>query len=243
MSRKLISLWFLGAAILPLPAQEPPSIQVEIRTLAFSTGLQQPDAHAQDPAAGEAAASVAAPIKTYLNHQFVPIQLKSRKIAFTTKPDRASLTREGELIGEVTLPQDVSSAILLFLPGKPGGKAKCQILAIDDSKRAFPPGSYHATNLSSLPIRLMLERTSYEIKPGQRLVIDEPPMRDNGQAGMRTFAFRNNSWQPVATGLWQNPGDARSVLVLFQNPATGEVQLRAFDDDPPRTPLVVAKSP
>ncbi len=224
----------LLSAVCPLAAQETPAIRAEIRMLAFTSDLQHAEAYAQDPAGPDTAVAVKAPIKTYLNHQFSIIQFKSRKIVFTTKPDRASLTREGELIGEVTLPDDVNSAILLFLPSKAGGKSLCQIMAINDSKKAFPSGSYHATNLSALPIRLMLEKKNYDFKPGQEILIEDPPVREGRQSGMRTFAFKDNAWMPVATGLWPHPGDARGVLVLFQNPASGDVQLRAFDDDPPR---------
>ena len=230
----------LCSAVFPLAAQEPPSVRAEIRMLAFTSAQKQKEAYAQDPTAAVTAESVAAPIKTYLNHQFSTVSLKSRKIVFTTKPDRASITREGELIGEVTLPEGANSAILLFLPGKPGGKARCQIMAINDSKHAFPAGSYHVTNLSPLPIRLTLEEKIFDFKPGQVTSIEDPPVGASGQSGMRTFMFKNNAWQPISTGLWPHPGNARGVLVLYLDPASDNVQLLAFDDVPPRDPQAAA---
>jgi hypothetical protein len=142
------------------------------------------------------------------------------------------------MIGEVTLPSGANSAILLFLPGK--DKNSAQIMAIDDSKRAFPAGSFHATNLSPLPIKLMLEEKQFDFKPGQAQLIQDPPTGDTGQTAMRTFSFKNNAWGPVATSLWPHPGDARSVLVFYQNPNAGEVQLRSFADVPPRAPQAAA---
>lgn len=248
MNHRMFSKTFLALVVLwpsvgQLAAQTPPGAKVEIRMLAFSPDLQKPEAYAHDPAADPTAVSVAAPIKTYLNHQFSNVQLKTRKITFTTKPDRASLTRDGELIGEVTLPDGANSAILLFLPGKPGDKARCQIMAINDSKKAFPAGSYHVTNLSPLPIRMMLEEKNFDFKPGAVMLIEDPPVREGRQTGMRTFAFKDNAWKAIATGLWPHPGNARGVLVLFQDPVTTDVQLRAFDDDPPREPQAATAAP
>ncbi len=243
MSRKLFPI----AAVLSLfsfcqAAEEVPTIRVELRMLAFAPSLQQKDAFAHDPAAEVGAASVAAPIKTYLNHEFSTLQLKSRKVVFTTKPDRESLTREADRIGEVTLPEGVSSAILLFLPANAGGKGTCQIMTINDAVKAFPAGSYHATNLSPLPVRLMLEQKAFEFKSGQTMLIENPPVRAGNQSGMRTFAFKNNAWAQIATSLWPHPGKGRGVLVFFANPATGEIQLKAFDDVPPRAPAEAGKA-
>lgn len=228
----------LASSIVSLSAQDSAPGKVEIRMLAFSSAQQKKEAFAHDPLADPTAAAVPAPIKTYLNHQFSTVILKSRKIVFTTKIGRDSMKTPEDVIGEVTLPSGANSAILLFLPGK--DKNSAQIMAIDDSKRAFPAGSFHATNLSPFPIKLMLEEKQFDFKPGQAQLIQDPPTGDTGQTAMRTFSFKNNAWGPVATSLWPHPGDARSVLIFYQNPSAGEVQLRSFADVPPRTPQAAA---
>jgi hypothetical protein len=76
--------------------------------------------------------------------------------------------------------------------------------------------------------------------PANLVLIEDPPVGDGGQTGMRTFVFKNNAWVPVSTGLWPHPGQARSVLILFQNPSSGNIQLRGFDDVPPRAPQAAA---
>lgn len=231
--------FLVSAAI--LTAQEAATGRFELRMLAFSPDLQKKEAFAHDPSADAAASGVPAPIKTYLNHEFSTVILKSRKVVFTTQSDRESLKNDADIIGEVTLPEGANSAILLFLPGK--DKTHSRIMAINDSKRAFPAGSIHVTNLSPLPVKLMLETKQFDFKPGQVVLIEDPPIGDSGQSAMRTFVFKNDAWSPVATGLWQHPGDARSVRVLFQNPNAGEVQLRAFDDIPPRSPQAATATP
>ncbi len=220
----------------PLVAQEAPPVRAEIRLLAFSTDIQQKDVFIQDPAALPETASTPGNIKTYLNHEFVPVVLKSRKISFTTKPDRASLTREGELVGEVTLPVGAESSILLFLPGKPGEKTLYRIMPIADSKKAFPAGSFNITNLSPMPMRLLLEKTNFEFTPGQTKLVENPPVRAGGVCGMRASVFRENRWDEISTSLWPHPGNARALMIMYLDTASGNVQLKGYDDVPPRAP-------
>jgi len=231
---------FVLAVSLPLTAQEKAPAKTELRFLAFSAEVQQKEVFAHDPAAPDVTAPVKVEIKNYLNHQFSTLALLSRKIVFTTKAERASIGHPEEVIGEVSLPNGVNSAILLFLPGKAGSAGSNKIMVVNDSKKAFPAGSFHITNLSPLEVRLMLEQKQFNFKPGQTVLIEDPPVREGEMSGMRTFAFKNNAWVPVSTGLWPHPGDARGLMVLFQNPSTGNIQLRSFDDVPPRAPQAPA---
>jgi hypothetical protein len=235
MNRKL----FIIAAIFcasgaTLSGQGGSPASVNLRLIAFTPEFRNNEVYAQDPAADSNAASVPVKIKNSLNHEVAAVSLKTRKVVFTEKPDRASLTRDGEMIGEINLPARVNSAVLIFLPGKPGDKAKSQIMVVDDSGRAFPAGSYHVTNLSNLPVRLMLERKTYDFTPGKTVLIEDPPARENRMIGMRAFVFQDDKMIPVSTGLWPHPGRCRSVKVLFQDPVTGKIQLRSFDDVPSR---------
>jgi hypothetical protein len=217
-------------------AQNAPTLSAEIRLLSFNPEGSVDEAFIQDPGAAATAQAVKAPVKSFLNHEFSTVLLTSRKFAVTAKPTRTSLTTPGELLAEVTLPEGVNSAIVIFLPAKKGDKAKFQGLVINDAKRVFPAGSYHATNLSPMPIRLVLEKKNFDFKPGQALLIEDPPVREGRKSGMRTFAFKDNVWMAMATGIWPHPGEARSVLLFFYDAATGDVQLRSFDDVAPRDP-------
>lgn len=173
-------------------------------------------------------------VKSYLNHEFATMGLTSRRLAVTSKLERASLTNPEELIGEATLPEGARSVILLFLPAPAGSKARSKILVIDDSKRAFPAGSFRIANLSPQPVRIVLEEQAYEFKPGETRLITDPPVRAGNQSGMKAFTYQDNGWQRIGSGMWPHPGDNRVVQILFTNPATGQVQLRAYDDVPPR---------
>lgn len=228
------SLLLAALLTVPLGAQEKPAAPpLELRLLAFNSSLGIAEAHAHDPAK-PGSASVPTPVKTYLNHEFVTVPASGRSLAFTAKPDAGSLTRPGELLGEVTLPEGTRSAILLFLPTAPASKTRFKILPIDDSKKGFPAGSFQVFNLSPQAVRLQLESKNFDFKPGQNSLIEDPPVGENHHSAMRAFAFHKNQWQRVATGLWPPPGDARVLQILFQHPQTGQVQLRGFDDVPPR---------
>jgi hypothetical protein len=223
-----------AAALLPLSAQEKAPARLELRPLAFDASLSLPEAYAHDPAAPASTAAIKTPIKTYLNHEFATVFLTGRKIIFTTKPERASLERPAERIGETTLPDDFRSGILLFLPGNAGDKTDCRILPIDDSKRAFPAGSFRVSNLSPQPVRIVLEEKNHDFKPGDTGFIHDPPVREGNQSGMKAFAFADNVWQRIASGVWPHPGTNRVLQILYLDAAAGCVQLRAFDDIPPR---------
>ena len=227
---------FVLALLLPLAAQEKPGNPVELRLLAFQPDLATDDAFIQDPAATAKTAAVKAPVKSYLNHEFVTVLLTGKQLAVTAKDDRGSLTGAGGLLGEATVPEGVHSAILLFLPAAPGGKDRYRILVIDDSKRAFPAGSFRVTNLSPQPVRIVLEDKTYQFKPDEVQFITDAPVRAGNQSGMKAFAFQDNSWQRIGTGIWPHPGKNRVLQVLYANPASNQVQLRAYDDVPPREP-------
>ena len=105
--RKISLLAAFACSVLFVNAED--GVRAELRMLSFSPDLGLGDAFAQDPASPDAA-SVPAPIKNYLNHEYSTVILAGRKVVFTKKADRASLTREGELIGEVSLPAGVTSS-------------------------------------------------------------------------------------------------------------------------------------
>ena len=233
MIRHLIPLTATLMATVSLsPAQGPPPAQAKLRLLAFTPALQLEEAYAHDPAADEGVAGVPAPIKTYLNHQFSTVLTKSRKVVFTTKPDHGSINRPGEVIGEGTLPAAGNTAIFVFLPGKPGDKAKDQVMVIDDSKRTFPPGSFHITNIGTQTVRLTLETTNYDFPPGKVTLITDPPVGEIQQSIMQAFVQKGTNWVRVAAGRWPHPGRGRSLALIFQNPVSGNIELKGFDDMP-----------
>jgi len=238
--KHLLAACLVWLSALPVFSQSSPGIRAEIRLVAFSPDLEMDGVFAQDPEAPPTTVGVKAAIRSGLNHEFTTVQLSGKRIVFTKKSDQASMTREGELVAEVTLADGVRSAILLALPPLKVSKSLCRMLVIDDSKRAFPAGSYHAINLSPLKVRMLLENKNFDFNPGQTVLIEKPPFRPDHSIGMRTYAFKDNAWLQMAASIWSEPGKRRSVLVLYPDLATGYVQLQAFDDVLPREEKVAA---
>ena len=231
--KNIVFLGLLSASLLsPLHAQ---GMKVRIRLLAFSSSLEAAEVFAQDPAAEPTAASTKADIKGYLNRDSVTLSLKSNKVVFTTKPDRPSMTREGETIADVGFPGSPATALLVFLPAKEGGKAKSQVMVIDDSKRAFPAGSFNITNLSSSPIKLILEGKEFDFPPGQNKLIDNIPADAHGEIGMKAWALQDGKPGLIASSIWTKPKATRSVIVFYLD-ESGTVRLQAFDDVSPQDP-------
>jgi hypothetical protein len=218
----------------PIRAEVPQGAGIELRLLAFQPEMSTDEVFAHDPAATNKAAGVNTPLRSYLNHQFTTLMASSRRVVFTKLPDRSSLAQPDAVLGEWQVPVGLRSAILLFLPEKTGAGHPYKIMAIDDSKNAFPVGTFRVSNLSPHPVRILLEEKNYDFKPGQTGFITDPPVREGNQSGMKAYSFHDNNWQRIGSGIWPHPGESRVVQILFIHPARGHVQLRAFDDVPPR---------
>jgi len=240
MFRTLAAFAIAILSPLALAQDEPSAAKFELRLLSFSPDQQKDEVFLHDPLAKPAEEVKSTAIKSYLNHQFVTVALKSRKLIVSSEKDPKKAVAEGAFLADVTIPEKVNSAILLFLPGAAQGKTVYRVLVIDDAKRSFPAGTFYMSNLSALPVRMTLEAKNYDFKPGQTGLLQNLPMDESGQIKMRTFAFKNNDWYQAATSIWPHPDKARSVLVLFQDPTSGDLKLRGFDDVPPREPANAA---
>ena len=224
-------------------ATDAPAPVVRLRLLAFQPGQATADSFLHDPAAPDATPGVKAPVKSYLNHESVTFAPRSRRLVLTTSPERASIHKPGDVLAEATLPDGVPSAIMLCLPASPGAKSPFRILVIDDSTKSFPPGSYRLTNLSPSKVKIELEKRPWVIEPGATELIVDPPVRHGELCGMKAFVSENGNWRRISSGIWPHPGQARVIQLLYFNPATRQVQLRAFDDVPPADPPPAAASP
>jgi hypothetical protein len=221
----------MGLSALGAFAQQP-ALQAKIRVMAFTPDLRFEQAFARDPSTQDAAEAISTPIDTHLEADPFLVSTRSRKIVFTTKPDLGSINRPNELIGEATLPASARSAILIFLPGKPGDKAKSQIMAFDDSKQAFPAGALNIVNISPQAVRLTLEKTNYDFTPGKTILIPEPPLRPGNLTGMRAFVQKGSAWAPLSTGIWAYTKSRRKLAIIYQNQANARIELRTIEDTP-----------
>lgn len=224
------ALWVAAAS--PFASAQAPAgaTRVELRLLAFAPPQDSGELFVHDPAAKDDAAGIAVRLKSYLNHENVSLGLLGRELIFSASPRRTSLTQPGAQLARVTLPAGKREFILLFLPQTQEGRVGWQVLPIDDSLRGFPPGSIQILNLSASPVRIQLEETDFEFKSGESKLIADPPVGRNQHAAMTAHAFVEGEWRRIGAGLWPHPGRKRTVQILFDEPASGQVQLRGFRD-------------
>jgi hypothetical protein len=221
----------LGLALAVAPAQAAPATsRVELRLLAFAPPPGTGAMFVHDAAAKDDAMGTEVRLKTYLNHESYVLTLLGRDLLFTSSPERASLKLAASQLARLTLPLGKREFILLFLPHQQAGRSTWRVLPIDDSARSFPPGSLQILNLSASQVRIQLETTDYLFKSGESKVIENPPVAANQHSSMTAFALSAGEWRRIGAGLWPHPGRKRGVQVLFDDPASGQVQLRGFRD-------------
>ena len=196
----------------------------QIRALALHPGTVPEELHVQS-AANSAPAGRIHP-KTFLNHESDPVKRLAGKLAFTTK---AGATDASDRIGTCELPANAKSVILVFIP-EIQGKPACKVIVVDDSPKAFPPGSIHVLNLSSMPVRIELEKSKFEFKPGEIRPIPNPPAGANGTAAMSAMCQRSGVWEKFSSGAWPHPGPKRVLQILTEAPDTKQIEIRGFRD-------------
>lgn len=210
--------------------QPPPGRTVHLRLLAFDSESIPPESFAFEAVSPKPVAGIPAPIKSYLNHEFLSLQIAGNDIVFSKSSKPEDKGSPDSLIGKVSLPKTADHFLLIFLPG---ADHTYRILPLDDSIKDFPLGSYRVISLSSFPVKMTLEDKAYDFKPGQSIVIADPPVQANNHSAMNAYRQIDGKWQQIRSGLWPAPGKKRSVQIFYDVPGGQETDLRAFRDVSP----------
>jgi hypothetical protein len=201
--------------------------EYQVRGLTLGQDNPGPEVHIhQDGGAPDAGVLE---VKSFLNDERTALKLKGSKIVLTTQAGAASAKDPAQLIGSCQLPAGGGSVILLFLPEKPGSPTS-KIVVVDDSKKAFPPGSFKILNLSSLPVKIELEKKAFDFKPGEIRNIENPPVNDANSSGFKGTCESGGKWEMFGSGMWPHPGGKRGLQVIIDNPDTKLVDLRGIRD-------------
>lgn len=232
MNRKLLFFAIFSFAIFPIlhGQKKKDERRLSLRCLTFQMGGGLSEIFVHSLGAAEEAAGTAVTPKAYLNHERVELPLFSDKLVFTTEPHHASLKDPKKVLGTATVPDDLKTAIFMFFPKEKSGGEKMNILTLDDSKKAFPPGSLSFVNLASVPLQLQLEKESYVFKPGERKLIKDPPKNKSYAIGMRAFIRVDDEWKRIDASLWPHPGKKRIIKIAFYNPQTKQIEIGGVRD-------------
>lgn len=231
----LVATGELKAQQPPAPAPQPgvPAQDqgLKIRPLAFQIAEPPTEVYAHDPTAQPGTPGAKLEVKGYLNHEFSLLPFKGKNLICTKSSDAASAKDEANILAKIVLPDNFKNGIFMFLPGTGAPKAPLyRVLVIDDSVRAFPRGSIRVMNLSRSNVRIQLEKETFDFKSGEMRNIEDPPTDDTQNSGMRAFSQVGNQWQKITTQVWPSPGQKRVIQVLFDNPATKQIDLTGIRD-------------
>lgn len=218
--RLLPLLGSVFSLLLALPASA--QREVRVRGLALQPGV--PEELQAGDAAGKGAVGVVK-VKSFLNHEFDTLKLKGNKLKFTAAAEAGPAVE----IGTCEIPAKAASVILVFLPDAPDSKT-CKIVVVEDSAKAFPPGSYKIANLSEFPVKIELEKKEFEFKAGEIGGIEDPPVGANQASGMKGYSQREGEWQVFVSSLWPHPGGKRVLQLITANPGTGQLEMRGVRD-------------
>ncbi len=204
---------------------------LRVRGLAFQLAKAPGEIYAHDPSAPSGTPGVKLDLKGYLNHEFNLLPFRGKNLVCTASADPASVKDSSSLLAKVTLPDKFKGGIFMFLPGTgAAGSPAYRVLAIDDSLSAFPRGSFKVINLSPATVRIQLEKEIFQFKSGEMKLIEDPPLDENNNSGMRAFSQVGNQWQKIGSGIWPGPGQKRVLQVLFENPSTKQIELKGIRD-------------
>jgi hypothetical protein len=214
----------------PAPApQDAPGLK--IRSLAFQLDTPPAEVFAHDPALGGKVPGAKIDMKSYLNHEFNLQPSQPESLIFTKSADFASTKDAANVIAKTKVPAHLKSGIFMFLPGSgKAGDTPFRVLVVEDSKQAFPPGSFKVMNLSPHRVRIELETQKFPFASGETKVIEDPPVGANNASGMKAFSLINGQETRIASTMWPHPGTKRSLQVLFLNPKTQQVEIRGIRD-------------
>ena len=226
---KTLFLLAITVASMPfLPSTARAQEEFKVRAISFQPDFPA-ELYAHDPSGSTTAGSIQ--VKSFLNHEANPIKIKGNRLVFTRKPNPASATDIKELVGQVELPAGSKSFILLFLPeSAEAGDFHSRVIAIDDSAKGFPAGSFKVANFTKCPVKFLLEKETFEYAPGETKIISKLPFGEDQSVGMEAYFKREDKWNIMSTGSWPNPGTRRVLEIVTENLKTKQIELKGIRD-------------
>ncbi len=215
----LLALLALAA---PLMAQEQRQIEVSFYCLKYIPGLETihvPKAGGTEPVR-LSTANLTNPVKTVL---------AGDEAVFLKGPEDTTPA------GRIRIPAAVTKALLVLVPAGPKGGGVYHPLLIDQGE-SFKAGTYRVVNFSHRKIRGAIGRSYIEAATGR--MADLELQGEPGTVQGVRFEFENEGrWNRLTETRCAVRKDRRWLLCVYQDPATGRMNMRSIPD---RSNLLVA---
>lgn len=217
----------IAALVLAVPSAALAGFRpVAVRALTMTAGFPVAGVYAHSP--GSKDPGVKLKVKNFLNHEFDAIEVAGNNLVLTSKAEPSSIADKAAVIGEITVPAGLKSAILLFLPGKTMGTGTVRMVA--DGKSDFPPGAILFVNATRSDLRMEIEGKPFEAKAGENLVIRDQPIADNQSSNVKAFIMVGGKWVQFSSAIWPHPGKKRVLKVAAESSQAGKIELRDIKD-------------
>jgi hypothetical protein len=128
-----------------------------------------------------------------------------------------------------TVPAGIKRAVVILFPPAAGMAAEYRSLVINHDATDFPLGIYRLVNLANKPIRGAVGREIVQAKPGG--IAD---LKLTGKPGtvvpVRFEFFEEKRWNLLTETRAAIRDDRRWLMFIFEDPATGRMNIRSIPD-------------
>lgn len=211
MMKPLIALFALAAPL--YAAAEVRNVEVSFYCLKYVPGLET--------------------IHVPQGNTSVPVRLSTANLtdplpATVTNGEAVIRGKDSAALGKVRIPADIVQALVVLVPNKPGSPEPYGALVMDRGER-FRLGTYKVINFSPRKIRGAVGRSYVEAaagKTGDLELAGEP----GAVQGVRFEIEKEGRWSRLTETRCAVRKDRRWLLCVYQDPATGRVNMRSIPD-------------
>lgn len=226
MKTLMIPAMFSAMMLVASTSATAASRQLSVRALTMAGDFPGEEVFAHS--VGSKEPGVKLKVKNFLNHEFDSVSLVGDSLILTNTSEASSAANKFALLGQVKVPDDLTSGILLFLPGDKKGSGSVTLIA--DGKAVFPPGSTLIFNSTRSEMRLEIAGKNYDVKAGGNLVIRDQPSGDDHSSTAKGFVKTDGKWVQFSSAIWPHPGTKRVLQVACEDARTGKADLRDIKD-------------
>lgn len=196
---------------------------VEVRTLCFSYSAGLKTVSLAGDAMGESQVEVK--LEKYLDSNQESLTLVENKILVGKSADNGFQAWE-----TVSVNKSLKEVLLVFFP-MADAKKPYRVVAVDDSAKGFPLGSFLIANMSPSSLRFVVGEKPLEVKPGQfKLLSELENVKPNGQVAYYAYFQEEKDWKRLSTGFWSVVPRKRSFQIAYRNPKSRNVELKGYSD-------------
>lgn len=136
------------------------------------------------------------------------------------------------VLSTAKLPPDITRALVVLFPDPNNPSEPYRSLVFNHDFKDFPLGVYRLINLSKHPIRGSIARDFVEAKPGGVANL-EPKGEPGAVVPMRFEFFDQDRWNLLTETRCAIRKDRRWLTCIFEDPATGRMNIRSIPDRSP----------